>query len=71
MVMSEPRDVILQPRTKSTELFLEEILSRQGDLQMIMVILPKKGADSGYGTPSQYSTSKHFVLTVLLNHSLV
>ena len=49
MRMDEPHDVVFQPRGKSTELFLEHLLSQHRNLQLIMVILPKKGAGSGYG----------------------
>jgi hypothetical protein len=42
-------DMVFQPRGKAAGRFLEDLVSKYKGLQLIVVILPKKGADSGYG----------------------
>ncbi|CAI8030664.1 Protein argonaute-2 (Fragment), partial [Geodia barretti] len=49
MKITEPCDVVFQPRGKAVGRFLEDLVSKYKGLQLIVVILPKKGADSGYG----------------------
>ena len=47
--MKSPCDMVCQERGQSTEDVFHHLMSKYGSLQMIMVILPNKGADSGYG----------------------
>ena len=49
MKIAAPCDVVFKPRMKATMPFLEEIVLKHKKLELIVVILPKKGADSGYG----------------------
>ena len=49
MKINQPCDMVFQPRGKAAGRFLEDLVSKYKGLQLIVVILPKKGADSGYG----------------------
>ena len=49
MSMAEPYAVEFQPRRQSAEQFFNALMRKYNNLELIMAILPKKGAGSGYG----------------------
>lgn len=49
MWMERPCDIVFQQEGKLPKFLLEELVLKHQHLQLVMVILPKKGAGSGYG----------------------
>ena len=49
MRIAQPCDVVFQQRGEATGQFLKRLVLKHKRLELIVVILPKKGADSGYG----------------------